>query len=234
MTITPTPPLSSPILINDLLGIAQIIGALATGGALWVTYFTLKEMRHQTKLANDPILKIRYRLRDSNKFYTRFDEEIVLEHEDEAPYKKWLSCISDNLHQDLSGLQDKIFYLEFTNGGKSEITHISIDYSFSVEMLDNNGVLPVPFQPTIDNYQKDFIIELGEKSSAILPIVRIKYFPKFKFSILKLIYKDIRKNSFNSYDGEPTYNINNDLLIPIIEKTSDDNDSKNASEDIPF
>lgn len=235
--ITPTPlPVLTPLSALDLaIGIAQIIGALATGGALLVTYFALIEMRRQTKLANDPLLKIRGRLQDPAYFEGKnVEDKINMSAYDEAPYKKWQTYISNNLHQELSGLQDKIFCLELTNKGKSEITHLSIEYTYEVEMIDEKHILPVPSQPQKFPGNLKFMVDLEEKSSLLIPIVRIKYFPKFTFKILKLDYTDIRKIKFHDYDGDSEYINTNGLLIPTEKTISEVNpEKKHPEEELP-
>src|SRR5574341_927606 len=48
-------------IFDVLVALAQIVGAIATASALWVTYLTLRELKRQTDLANNPLQKLRFR-----------------------------------------------------------------------------------------------------------------------------------------------------------------------------
>jgi hypothetical protein len=204
----------SDSILNYMVSIAEIIGALATAAAFWVTYLTLKQMKSQAELANNPYLKIRFRNIKDVGAYIQQNPHIP-NHLDNEPYETWLSIINKNLNQDLTGLVDYILFLEFSNAGKSEITNIHFDLNLVVSMFENN-ILGYNIEPTKYKWKKDLQVELTERGVVSIAIVNTKYFPIYQCKITNLIYTDIRGNSFIEFDGpNETDIVENQILIPL-------------------
>ena len=211
--------MSTPKDLWDILvAIAQIIGSLATAGALWVTYRTLRELKRQTDLANNPLLKIRYRFIEIIPTDTT---NISKDYYDEKPFEGWRKVITRNLQQDLGSLNDSFFIIELSNAGKSEITSLSFDLNIDVAMFDNN-VLGYDIQPIHYQWHLDVTSELTEKASVKLPITNIRYFPIFKSQVTNISYKDIRGIEYTNFDGPQTVEKSNEILRPQPKQTEVD------------
>lgn len=194
--------------------IVSIVSALATAGALWVTYLTLREMQKQTDLGNNPLLKLRFKIRNDRNWST----DQILENENQnEPHTTWLSIISNNLHQDLSGLTDNTLFIELKNAGKSEMTKISISVNLEVWMFEN-GILGFEITPTKYNWNQEFSVDLDENDAAYLPISNVRYFPQFKCQISNIEYSDIRGNKYTLFDGVSSIQQQNEVLRPQVQQ----------------
>jgi hypothetical protein len=203
-----------------IIGCAQIVGSLATAGAFIVTYRTLKEMKRQTDLDNDPVLKIHFRSYDKKGF-----EEIVSSGNSikwdfspiSAPYTSWQTIIHNNLKQDLSSLKDQYIVLELCNCGKSEISLINFKITLTIKMFESD-LIPISFKPTI--YSKEFSIpvELNENNSIFFRIANAKYFPIYSCELTNINYLDIHKKKYVDFIGDLSVNESNENLRPIAEE----------------
>lgn len=184
--------------IDDAVKWAQILGAIATSGALWVMWRTLKEMQRQTTLANNPMLKMRMKISydeavilGNNVYFTNYSSE---------PHNHWSRIIENNLEgQNLSGVRDGYLLIRFTNSGKSEITEINCDVCLSVRMIENEFVTFI--QPSEDRWSLSLETEMAERETIIVPITNIRYFPKYNCTIENIRYKDIRGKWHTEIDG---------------------------------
>lgn len=199
-------------LLDIIVGFAEIIGALGTAAAFIVTWLALREMQTQTKLANNPILKFRFkyfqRLLSDNPYNIHFVTGI---------HDQWAQIIRNNLEQSLDGLENKFLVIELTNSGKSEITQVQFSLTFNVRMFENDILTFIT--PSEDELQKDIVVELSELRSVVIPITNIRYFPIFSCSISGMRYRDIRGNWYNQpsdFDG-PLYlnEVENRILFPV-------------------
>lgn len=217
-----------------LLIISQIVGSLGTAGALIFTYKHLIELRKQTDLANDPILKIRIK-----KIAPNADKELTnMDYFKNGPHDCWQKFITRNLEQDLGGLKDTYLTLELKNAGKSEITKVNIFVIITVKMLEND-VLGVEINPT--NYEwelSDFNVELGDHDPPIMiPLANSKYFPDFALRIRNISYWDVRgQKRYTNYDGPPIITEVNEILRPVKRDSNIqlDLDDRAKDDDLPF
>src|SRR5258708_31247463 len=109
----------------------QVLGSIATAAAFWVTYLSLvdlrrqtkemsrqtdemrqqtEEMRRQTELANDPLLRLRFRYRPSLEIdvTTVPGSKLFKDHYSDEAHTKWLAIVTINLvNHDLTGLTYK-------------------------------------------------------------------------------------------------------------------------------
>jgi len=194
-----------------LVAIAQIIGSLATAGALWVTYKTLRELKRQTDLANNPLLKIRYRFTD---IFPNDDANVNKEYLKGEPLENWRNIITRNLQQDLGSLNDRFLIVELSNAGKSEITSLSFDLILDVSMFANN-VLGYKIEPTNYKWHLDLTSELSEQTSVKLLITNVRYFPIFICEVTNVSYRDIRGIQYINFDGpKTTGSMSNEVLRP--------------------
>jgi len=214
--------------LDIIVAVAQMLGSLGTAGALWVTYRTLIELKRQTDLANNPILKLRFRFHNTLQHTAC---TVIKDYLDNEPFNCWLNIITGNLRQDISRLDDRYLSIELTNSGKSEITNVTLVLLLDVMMFEND-VLGYKIEPTQFRWDLDPLVELGEKDSILIPIVNTRYFPIYNMRISELRFKDIRGNHFTIYDGESTVQKTNEILIPI--RPTEEELYAHPEEDIPF
>lgn len=204
--------------LETLIGWAQIIGSLATAGAFIVTYRTLKEMKRQTDLSNNPVLKIHFRIMNPEIFKKTLESKTYIKSEfDTSPYKSWQTIIHNNLQQDLSGLQDQFLVVEFCNCGKSEISKVNLNFNLTVKMIDND-VIPISFNPTEYSKFFSFPVELMENDSVFLGISNIKYFPNYCCRLSNIEYLDIHNKKYSDFIGETQKEETNEMLRPKVEE----------------
>jgi hypothetical protein len=196
------------------VGIAQIVGALATAGALWVSFWNLKQVERQTDIISNPYLKLRILKFSEEELYSLAENIIIKNPILLETHSSWQRIISGNLrHQDFSDLRDEYLIIKLENVGKSEIVSILFNSTLTVEMFDND-VIPFPIKPDPVNLSFDITNELTENNELYLPIANIKYFPIFKLEINDLKYKDVRGKWFKEFNGPKILCDENELLIP--------------------
>lgn len=224
--------------LDILVALAQIVGSLATAGALWVTFKTLMELKRQTDLTNNPHLKLRFRILDN---VSPKDIPSRKDFYDDELHDTWIRFITNNLDQDTSDLIDKYLFLEFSNAGKSEITEIVFDLRLKVEMFEND-ILGIEVNPTSKQWHRDIHVELDEKGKISMPITNVRYFPIYKAQVTNLKYKDVRGNYYTDYDGRlETDKVLNEILRPqrvvqppVIDDLEDESEDISLEDDIPF
>lgn len=214
------------------LPLSQVIGAIATAAAFWVTFLTLRELRRQTGLANNPHLKIRIRAisKDIGDLADGSGELIF----DTNPHETWQRIIHNNLRQDLSQLKDNFLYIEFTNGGKSEITQIRFDYRLDIRMFEND-ILEYGIDPPGLNGDHQIICELTGQESFYLSIDNTRYFPIYSLNLIDVKYRDVRGNEYTDFDGPTQHGpIENNLLVPVEPQEDEEMPIVPDEDEIPF
>ncbi len=213
--------------LDILVALASIIGSLATAAAFFITWSTLRELKRQTELANDPLLKLRLREWDASRLLG--NGSISEKYHDPEPHEQWLRIITKNLdQQDLSGLSDRYFVVELSNVGKSEITRVSFELSLRVSMYEGHyKVLKYAIEPTEHTWDLETDCDLTGGTTIHLLITNVRYFPVYRFQIKGLRYQDVRGKRYTSFDG-PTASetMTNELLEPV---ESTDGDDKGAA-----
>lgn len=201
-------------LFDILVRFAQIIGAIGTAGAFWVTWATLREMKRQTDLASNPQLKVRFRLPKRISRRRSAGRSVLVDHYQREPYETWRRIITQNLDQDISALEDQHLTLELTNAGKSEITQVAVTLALEVSMFENE-VLGFSIEPTPYEWPIEAMVELSERESVLVPITNIRYFPIYICRISDVRYRDVRGNHYEDFDGPPdTGTKQNEILRP--------------------
>ncbi len=204
--------------LEILVSIAQIVGAIATAAAFWATWLSLREMRRQTDLSNNPTLKVRFQhhLSQTSNYYITQGVSILDCHELEDPHRNWLNIITRNFDQDLSALDDSFLTLDFSNAGKSEITRIQFTYHLHVIMFEGSDeILGIPLAETSYDEEFDFISELSEREHLYVPLTNTRYFPIYHCSISNLKYTDVRGDTYTNFDGSSSLDdITNEILRP--------------------
>lgn len=178
--------------LQILVIIADIVASLAAGYGVLLAAQNLAEVRRQTALANDPILKIRLRhsnrTPDGGQYYTR------------KLHSAWQRFITNNLESVRAS--DDFISLELSNAGRSEITDVTLKFTLTVTMFEGPA-LESSLAPQTDEWFLNLDqLELGEGQLISIPLTNTRYFPIYTFRISAVSYRDIRNAKlFTTYNG---------------------------------
>lgn len=193
--------------------IIQMIGSLGTAAAFFITFFTLLEMRRQTRLQNNPIVKLRYRTsQEIDEDY--FEEYKIYDVLFPKIGDKWKSHTTSMFGNNID-LKEKILYIEVKNSGKSEISTLSFATHLHVEVLSNPDPAIKGKNNSDNNVDFSEYIDLEPGDCCYIPVCDISHFPKYKLLINDLkYYGDSKIRVLKNINGDREHSDINRKLDP--------------------